>query len=1009
MFNLYRLFVSILFITLIGCNKESSEQELPKTLFKAPKVIEVNTQSGYNVNKVTEDTIRPIVTDNGAVVVTGQKIPLKGKRISPTKLLAPTVRALPNDNELIKVNAQPNVYNVESEIPYINLSKDSLLSQKASFNNKNSFLLNYKGDTVKTGILLPFKGEEKSCIWPKPEYALPPTLKEGASINIKNLDGNHGMASANVLAILEDKRGNMWFGTGGSGVSMYNGNSFLHFTEKNGLCSNGIKALLEDNKGNIWMGTAGGGLTKFDGQKFFHYTENNNLISNDITALIEDTRGNIWLGTEGGGVSKIYGDSITHITTNEGLNNNYVKSILEDRNGNFWFGTLGGGVNLFDGETFTYLSKEKGLLSNDISDVIQDKLGNIWIATDLGVCKYDGTGIAQFTKKTGLSRNYVWELLEDASGAIWFATDGGGVCKYDGCCFTHITEREGLSTNEIFTILEDKSGNIWLGTYEGGVSMYKSASFVHYTVEEGLSNNYVWPILEDSKGMLWFGTNGGGISVYDGVSFTHYTQAEGLSSDYILAIAEDSKHNIWIGSNGGGVTKFDGKQFTTYKEEQGLSNNTVLSILEDKNGQMWFGTWGGGISRFDGETFTHYTAAEGLSNNVITSILEDAQGVIWIGTYGGGFSKFDGGYITHYTQKEGLSNNDVMSMLVDRSGNVWVCTELAGVNQFNGKYFKHYNLNEGFNKDKVWSISESSYGDIWLSTDKGVTLLKSNYVSTDKNGILKSNVQTFGKQDGLKDLDFYMNSSCIDSKNRIWWGSGKSLTMLDLKEHKTAQQPPIVSLNSVEINEQTIDFRNLADSLKDDYDYTASSNFANYPIDLELTHKNNHLTFHFIGVDWFAPHKVKYSYLMDGLNDQWSKPTNEPKADYRNMPVGEYTFKIRAIGESGEWSEPYSYSFEITPPWYETKLYYFAQTGIMVLLVLLAIFLNRFEKGHEWVIVITFVIVITVFEFFLILVEPYIENFASGVPLVKLLVNIALALSLNPIEAVIRKRVKANN
>ncbi len=131
---------------------------------------------------------------------------------------------------------------------------------------------------------------------------------------------------------------------------------------------------------------------------------------------------------------------------------------------------------------------------------------------------------------------------------------------------------------------------------------------------------------------------------------------------------------------------------------------------------------------YNGETFTHYTTKEGLSSNTILSILEDSHGNIWFGTGGGGVSKYNGETFTHFTEREGLSNNIVYSVLEDSNGN------------------------------------------IWLSTEKGLNCL---VPGTDV-------IHTYGQQDGLKGIDFYINSVLLDSKNRIWWGSSKSLTMLDL-------------------------------------------------------------------------------------------------------------------------------------------------------------------------------------------------------------------------------------
>ena len=63
------------------------------------------------------------------------------------------------------------------------------------------------------------------------------------------------------VTILEDSHGNLWFGTWhnhGGGVSMYNGETFTNFTEKEGLSNNNVRSILEDSHGNLWFGTEGG-------------------------------------------------------------------------------------------------------------------------------------------------------------------------------------------------------------------------------------------------------------------------------------------------------------------------------------------------------------------------------------------------------------------------------------------------------------------------------------------------------------------------------------------------------------------------------------------------------------------------------------------------------------------------------------------------------------------------------------------------------------------------------
>ncbi|MFV8361322.1 ligand-binding sensor domain-containing protein [Flavobacterium sp. LS1P3] len=83
---------------------------------------------------------------------------------------------------------------------------------------------------------------------------------------------NDGLLSDSVMRIIEDKNGNIWFG-GGGGICRYDGNSFTCFTTKNGLINQGIWAILEDKTGNLWIGTRETGLYLYDGKTFINYSE----------------------------------------------------------------------------------------------------------------------------------------------------------------------------------------------------------------------------------------------------------------------------------------------------------------------------------------------------------------------------------------------------------------------------------------------------------------------------------------------------------------------------------------------------------------------------------------------------------------------------------------------------------------------------------------------------------------------------------------------------------------
>ena len=410
-------------------------------------------------------------------------------------------------------------------------------------------------------------------------------------------------------------------------VKDQNPEGFSSFSKLQGLKHDATRCMLQDKSGNLWFGTVGG-VSKYDGKSFTHFTEKEGLSNNAVWSMLEDKSGNLWFGTDDG-VSKYDGKSFTHFTKKEGISNNSVLSMLEDKSGNLWFGKDGGGISKYDGnrvEAIEAAEKRGEVIPQRTQQDLKRENGKLV------------KSFTHFTEKEGLSNNAV-SMLEDKSGNLWFGMYDGGVSKYDGKSFTHFTEKEGLSNNTVWSILEDKSGNLWFGTNGGGVSKYDGnrveaieaaekrgeiipqrtqqglkrvngklvKSFTHFTKKEGLSNNIVKSILEDKSGNLWFGTDGG-VSKYDGKSFTHFTEKEGLSNNSVLSMLEDKSGNLWFGTRFGlarlgkeklveinDKVKFNKIQadeilFKNYTYEDGflgIGVNGGKTICEDKNGTIW--------------------------------------------------------------------------------------------------------------------------------------------------------------------------------------------------------------------------------------------------------------------------------------------------------------------------------------------------------------------------------------------------------------------------------------
>ena len=790
-------------------------------------------------------------------------------------------------------------------------------------------------------------------IQPKPIVAQPPRMKDAAIANMQYLDIDQGMISSYVWCLMEDSKGNLWIGTN-DGISRYDGNTFVHYTMQEGLGSNRTRCMLEDSRGHLWFGSDGGGVSRYDGVCFTRFTVEDGLSDNHIFAMLEDAEGQLWFGTRSGEVNLLEiakgASTFTHFRIQHGKTSYPIWTMMQDRDSALWFGTMGGGVFRYNGEDFTKYGIKDGLSSDEIWSIFEDSRGSVWFGTNgNGACllRENEDGVRTFThysNSNGLMGGTIWCILEDDQQNIWLGSEGSGVSRFqqtasDGSgFFTNYSISEGLSSDRIQSMMIGSQGGLWLGTRGGGITRFDASSFMHFTKQSGLSDNTIWSLIEDRNGHLWFGTRSGGVNVYDGATFTHFTTREGLSSNEVTCIIEDVDGHLWFGTQGGGVTVLSGNKLIHLTTDHGLSSNEVQTMFEDKKGDIWIGTEGGGLNRYDPSKgidagiFTHFTTVEGLASNTVRAIYQDDESDIWIGTQGGGVNRFRsdgsyaGGMISRYHSGHGLSHNRVWAIHADTYGYLWFGTQGGGLSRFDGSTFTNFNTTHGLSHDWVWSIVEDDKQNIWTSTEKGICVLVPVASRSETQGSSSEEYQffTFGKADGLIRLDFSQNA-CLDRLNRIWWGSIEGLTMLDLNQFDLPSTIPEMRMSTIEIGQEYIDYRNLGDSLyrtassvgKTIYENLDSiSPFQNYPVTLDLPHKLNHLTFQFSAIDWNAPHKLQYAYLMEGSDEAWSPVSSETSVTYRNLAPGQYTFTVKAIGAAQIWSEPISYEFSIRPPWW---------------------------------------------------------------------------------------------
>ena len=372
-----------------------------------------------------------------------------------------------------------------------------------------------------------------------------------------------------------------------------------------------VTALLEDRNGVFWFGTGGSGLLKWDRQQGTVRRYRNDpsdpasLSNNFVFSLYEDREGNIWVGTGGGGINRFSEKPSGFMSyrnkpgDENSLDQNFVLSVFEDSQRELWIGN-DGVLNRLNREKrrFTFY-RQNNTDAGNISDgtvlsTVEDHSGILWFATYRG-------GLNSFDRKTGRFKAYRHNPSNPNSP----------------------------SSDVIIRLLLDRTQVLWLGTEYGLDRLeLKTRTFSRYPdLTEKLAGTRISALAQDRNGTLWIGTEDAGMHRFnpDTREYRAYSnnpeRASTLSSDRVNVLFFDRVGVLWVGTQHG-LNRFDTQTetFTVYGELEGLPSHTIRGILEDSQGNLWVST-GNGLAKFNPQTIsvTRYYAADGLAGNEFSS------------------------------------------------------------------------------------------------------------------------------------------------------------------------------------------------------------------------------------------------------------------------------------------------------------------------------------------------------------------------------------------------------
>jgi signal transduction histidine kinase/ligand-binding sensor domain-containing protein len=714
-----------------------------------------------------------------------------------------------------------------------------------------------------------------------------------------------GLLSAVVWAVAQDRDGYLWLATD-AGLVRFDGMRFAPADSLGLSVPQGpVRAALVTTDGVIWIGFGGlGGVARIERRQVRTYGHADGLPPGVITLLVEGPGNRVWVGNRQGLFTRS-GERWTRVE--DGLPHGPAHAAYHNRSGDFFVSTDAGIFRRGAGRaSFVRVAPFDGLVRN----IVEDSTGTLWLS-DLvaGARRLNEPKRGSNSIEQGRGQR----LLHDSRGNLWIGTGGQGLWRVrldSDRRFQRLEKANtgtGLSNEAIQGLLEDRDGNIWVGTFDGlnRLTPHKATQITNLGIVSGVEIT--------ADGDVWVRTIDALVRFPEGRVDAHDAPVR-LGGATLSATHADGKGSLWVATSHGLLQIVRGRPVRV--RLPGPPLRRIAAMTSDRHGRLWLYDVEQGLFRLKAGRIDPMVLPPKAQQARIVAIHADSHDRVWL--------SFDNGWIGMVGHDEqvqlhgpadGLDAGPYRTFHEGRDGTLWL-GGTRGLSRFEHGRFASLPRRGRFPSESITAIFDDDSGQVWLGLENfGIARLSREELNAafttadhqlrfayyDRSDGVAGTPQWFGTRSGVRARD-----------GRLWFVSGRGLTVMDPAAAEAPEIRTPVSIEAIVADGQRIDF--LAGSV--------------------LPPRTARLDIEYSALNLTSPLKTRFRYQLEGFDASWIDAGSRRQAFYTNLPPRAYRFRVVSSNDEGTWIDTgAAWSFSIQPTFYQTPWFYAASVALAGLVI----------------------------------------------------------------------------